>query len=176
MNKYRNACVYKIYNKLNPEEFYIGSTIQSLTARFQHHKRSDMKRYTSLYKVMLEKGFDNFEIELVCCYENCESRTELIKLEQEVIDELKPTINKCRAYSSKEYNIKYNRERNYHYRIDNKEKINKYFSQYRIDNKEKISEKGKIKFICECGNELRKDGKAKHERSKYHQDFIKNLI
>ena len=28
MNKYNNACVYKIYNKLNPEEFYIGSTIQ----------------------------------------------------------------------------------------------------------------------------------------------------
>ena len=38
---------------------------------------------------MKEKGFDNFEIELVCCYENCESRTELRKLEQEIIDEKK---------------------------------------------------------------------------------------
>jgi hypothetical protein len=150
MNKYSNAVIYKVYNKLNPEQFYIGSTIQSLTERFQRHKTTTT---TSLHQFMLEKGFDNFDIELVCCYETCENKIDLRKLEQEIIEELKPTINKYRAYRSKEYTTKYKNE-------------------YRIDNKEKLS----TKFVCECGREIQKREKVRHERSIFHQDFIKNLI
>ncbi len=183
-NKYQKAVVYKIYNKLNPEEFYIGSTIRSLSKRFQAHKTQPT---TSLHKFMLEKGFDNFDIELVCCYENCENKIDLHKLEQEIIEELKPTINKYRAYNSEEYNKEYfsqyridNKEtiKEYfsQYCIDNKETIKEYSSQYRIDNKESINEKAATKFVCICGKEMRKSSKNKHERSIFHQDFIKNLI
>ena len=199
MNKYNNACVYKIYNKLNPEEFYIGSTIQSLTRRFQHHKKSKSK--TSLFHFMKEKGFDNFDIELVCCYEDCENRKQQLILEQEFIDELKPSINKIKAYCNEEQKqlriIEYNnnpktkeRRKNYQqipevkkrsqereklrdrtqYYIDNKEKV----AQHYIDNKEKIQLRQKTKITCICGKEITKACKSRHEKSNFHQDFILN--
>ena len=155
MNKYNNACVYKIYNKLNPEEFYIGSTIQSLTRRFLHHKRSDMKLKSKLYKLMKENEFDNFDIELLCCYEDCENKTQLRKLEQEFIDELKPSINKYRAYCSEE-------------------KIKEQLVIYYENNKEKIKLNQKTKILCECGKETTKTNKLRHEKSNFHQDFINN--
>ena len=77
----------------------------------------------------------------------------------------KPTINKYRAYCNEEQ--KQLRIKNYW-----QEKNHERYS----DNKEKIKEKGKIKFVCECGKELRKAVKARHEGSSYHQNFIKNLI
>jgi len=189
MNKYNNACIYKIYNKLNPEEFYIGSTIKSLTRRFQNHKSRGLKRtHTSLYDVMLEKGFDNFEIELLCCYENCENQKQLKILEQEFMDEFKPSINKYRAYSdeiaTKERIKNYQqlaetkqraqereklRDRTQYY-LDNKEKI----AQHYLDNKEKIQLRQKTKILCECGKEITKQCKLRHEKSKYHQEFILN--
>jgi hypothetical protein len=189
MNKYNTACIYKIYNKLNPEEFYIGSTIQSLTRRFQSHKALDSSKKThiSLYDVMLEKGFDKFDIELVCCYENCENQKQLKILEQEVMDELKPTINKYRAYCNEEQTkqriIEYKnlpttkkraqereklRDRTQYY-IDNKEKI----AQHYIDNKEKIQKRRKTKITCVCGKEFTKSN-SRHKKSKHHQDFINN--
>lgn len=161
MNKYNNACVYKIYNKLNPEEFYIGSTIQSLTRRFQRHKK-DLT--CSLYHTMLEKGFDNFNIELVCCYENCENKKDLLKLEQEFIDELKPTINKNRAISTeKDKKI---------WKDNNREKHNEYSKQWRIINKERT----RTNFLCECGKYTNIHSKLRHEKSKHHQNFINNQL
>ncbi len=51
---------------------------------------------------MKEKGVDNFEIELICCYEDCENKKQQLILEQEFIDELKPSINKIKAYCNEE--------------------------------------------------------------------------
>lgn len=167
MNKYNNACVYKIYNKLNPEEFYIGSTIQSLTRRFQYHKYISKN---SLFHIMKEKGFDNFDIELVCCYEDCESRTDLLKFEQEVMDELKPTINKNRAHNNEKDTIK--SVANYH--IKHRDQILLRHKLYREHNKDSIKEKSKEVYKCECGKKLTKSKKSRHEKSNFHQDFINN--
>ena len=165
MNKYNNACVYKIYNKLNPEEFYIGSTILSLTRRFQNHKSKTVKKTRiSLYDCMLEKGFDNFDIELVCCYETCENQKQLKMLEQEVMDELKPTINKNRAISTeKDKKI---------WKDNNREKHNEYSKQWRIINKERT----RTNFLCECGKYTNIHSKLRHEKSKHHQNFINNQL
>jgi len=48
----------------------------------------------------------------------------------------------------------------------------KYSSEYREKNKETINEKKKEKITCDCGKVFRKDGKAEHERSLFHQRFI----
>ena len=46
---------------------------------------------------------------------------------------------------------------------------------YREKNKDKINEKKSQKFICECGKEYQHSNKARHIRSKFHQNFIINL-
>ena len=38
-------------------------------------------------------------------------------------------------------------------------------------NKERISEKAKVKFICSCGVSCRITDRARHEKSKQHQQY-----
>jgi hypothetical protein len=57
----------------------------------------------------------------------------------------------------------------------NKEKISeKQKEKYKV-NKEKISEKNKEKYTCECGIELTKGSKARHEKSQIHKAYLENL-
>jgi len=48
------------------------------------------------------------------------------------------------------------------------EKVNK----YREENKDIISEKKKLKVKCNCGVIFRKEDKARHFRSVFHQNYI----
>ena len=59
---------------------------------------------------------------------------------------------------------------------ENKEKIQNYKNDWYQKNKEKILQKQKEIIICDCGAEIRKSGKAEHDRSKKHQDYIQMLI
>ena len=76
------------------------------------------------------------------------------------------------------------------YREVNKDKVQKSQKQYRDDNKEKMSlynkkyseiNKEKMKFhysqpyTCQCGKTFRVAGKARHERSEFHQNYIESL-
>jgi len=67
-------------------------------------------------------------------------------------------------------------EKSKEYYDKNKEQILEKTKEYREKNKEKISEKKKEKYYCPCGSTLRKSDKAQHEKSKKHQDFIKNNL
>ena len=77
------------------------------------------------------------------------------------------------------------------YRQDNKEKIAQYKKQYREANKkkialrdkqyyeankEKIAQRQKEKINCECGEVYTRVCKARHERTKKHQEYISNKI
>lgn len=58
----------------------------------------------------------------------------------------------------------------------NKEKILENRKEYRETFKEEISEKRKEKYSCECGSiDIRKDDKARHERSIKHKKYLENL-
>jgi len=99
----------------------------------------------------------------------------------------------------KEYNKKYyhnNKEvlsqKNKEYRKNNKEKLKKKRKEYNEKNIERIREydrnrpnkeernkknniqRGK-KYTCSCGSEIRKDSKARHERTPKHQQYIESL-
>ena len=58
-----------------------------------------------------------------------------------------------------------------HYKI-NKEKISAHSKEYREVNKEKISIKNKQRFVCECGKEIKYRTKARHQKTKVHNDFF----
>jgi hypothetical protein len=177
------------------DDIYIGSSTQPLYKRFYGHK---CKRNCSS-KILFEK-YNDIRIELLeCC--PCDNKEELNKKEGEYIRKLN-CVNKCVAgRTQKEYyenNKEYYNEKNKEYKENNKEKINEKNKEYREnnkakiieymkeynknnklqkqkyyqENKEKINERVIQRITCECGRTITLLHKARHERSKFHQDAI----
>jgi hypothetical protein len=71
--------------------------------------------------------------------------------------------------------VKENKERIQQYRENNKDIIKDKKSSYYEKHKKDISEKRKIKYKCECGSEIGRSDKAKHERSQKHQNYLKSF-
>jgi len=63
-------------------------------------------------------------------------------------------------------------EKKKEYRKNNKEKIAEKDKQRYENNKEIINEKKKKKFTCECGSFCRISDKAKHLKTKKHQEYL----
>ena len=71
------------------------------------------------------------------------------------------------------YIKKQKRECDIIYSETHKEQVREIHRQYQERNKEKIREHKSTKYICSCGSELTIAHKLRHERSKKHQEFIK---
>ena len=99
---YANGKIYKIVNKNDPEEFYVGSTKNHLHVRWQGHKNK-MKEIPDylLYQRMHELGFDCFHMVLIEDHP-CDNIYQLRQRENYWICELKPKLNKIRAYLTDE--------------------------------------------------------------------------
>ena len=74
-------------------------------------------------------------------------------------------------YETNKENIKA-KSREYH--NNNKEKCNARSREYRAKHKKELNAKAKQKYQCECGGRYIKTHKARHLRTKKHQDFINN--
>ena len=161
MPDYSTGKIYKVINPQN-EIIYIGSTTQKLSSRFCNHEHKGNGN-----KIILLENYP------------CNSREELNKKEQEIIDHFDNLLNIRNAYipEYKEYFKEYSKE--------NKEKILQHKKKYYEENKkkqkvyydnniDKISEyrkvyyqENKIKIICECGCEIGKYDN-KHKKTKKH--------
>ena len=186
---YNNGKIYKIINPQN-EIIYIGSTAQEqLCDRFKNHKH---------------KGNGNKIILIDNC--PCNSKQELVKKEQEIIEQYDNLLNKFRAYRSEEDNTEDRKKTRKKYRDKNKEKLSEkkktYYEEnkntiserykvyyennkneilekqkkYNEKNKEKIEEYNKVKVNCECGCEIRKDKLLRHKKTKKHIKLMENII
>jgi hypothetical protein len=135
----KEVSVYKIYFDDYPD-FYIGSTCQTIRRRFGVHKSyCKTGKDKSLYNFIREHGgweivkHEIIHIELVSC------RREQNACEQRFIDELSPSLNIQRAYSSPQYVV----ERERRYREENKEHIRTQRKAFRARNKERLAQKKK---------------------------------
>jgi hypothetical protein len=54
----------------------------------------------------------------------------------------------------------------------NKDEILEKEKKYREKNKDEINERTKLKYTCECGSIIRKDSKARHEKTLLHINFV----
>jgi len=97
MSKYDKFVIYKIYLKENPEECYIGSTINFSRRKSQHKKninnRVSKKYHYPLYQyIRALGGFDKFDIDIV---ENfpCQTKQEGLNREKVLIDIHKAKLN-----------------------------------------------------------------------------------
>ena len=65
-------------------------------------------------------------------------------------------------------------EQNKEYYEQNKERIAEQNKEYREQNKEKIEEKAKVKIVCCCGSEVRKDSMHRHLKTKKHLAWVES--
>tara|TARA_R110000803_G_scaffold91303_2_gene158655 strand:- start:143 stop:733 length:591 start_codon:yes stop_codon:yes gene_type:complete len=161
MPDYSKGKIYKVINTQN-EIIYIGSTIQQLSHRFCRH---------------IHKGNGNKIILIENC--PCSCKEELVRKEQEYIDQYNNLLNQMRAYNSKEYNDEYNKkyynnnqnklkEKKKIYYENNKERIKEQKKEYREQNKKEIKEKKKI--YCKNNKDKIK------ERKKIYYEKIKEQL
>ena len=128
MPNYNNGKIYKIIDSEN-KVIYIGSTVEKLCRRYSTHQH---------------KAIGNKIILIENC--PCNSREELVKKEQEIIEQYDNLLNKFRAYRSEEDNtedMKISRKKYYE---NNKDEILEKAKVYRENNKEKISENHKVYY------------------------------
>lgn len=132
----------KIYRIVNSDNLcYYGSTIQDLNVRFLKHRSNyniwlsnKKKDYYSSYEVLSGK---NVKIELVLeCM--CNSREELLKYEQNFIDN-NQCVNKNNAQTSKDFWAQYSKD----YYQQNRERLTINRQMYRLLNKESYNIKNR---------------------------------
>ena len=163
---YSKTIIYKICcNDVNITDVYVGHTTDLIRRRrahkFSSSNESNREYNYYKYKFIRENGgWDNWCIVPVEEYP-CENVNQARIRERYWIEELKAELNKqvpSRAYKE--------------YREDNKEKIKEKDKRYRENNKEMIKEKQGEKFNCECGCICRISDKARHLKTKKHQNYI----
>lgn len=100
--------IYKIVDKNNETQFYIGSTNRLCTRRSHHkkniHNKVGKKYWCKLYQyIRANGGWSNFTMTVIEEVESIEPINIKVK-EQEYINNLKPTLNSISAHKE---NIKH---------------------------------------------------------------------
>lgn len=145
-NKYSRGKIYRLVNNVD-DEFYIGSTCETLARRKAgHKKRAELKPERNIYNHFNNIGWDNVCMVLIENYP-CNSIEELKARERYWIEILKPSLNKQLPLRSKKEYYEKNKDKIKQYMTEyqeqNKDTLRKYKQEYRQQNKEQLSQKAK---------------------------------
>ena len=198
---YSKCCIYKIEHIDDEKLVYVGHTTnfdKRKTAHKYYCKKDNNKHYNlKVYQMIRENGdWDMFKMIEVEKYP-CADKREAERRENEVMKELKASMNTYKSFRTKneitEYHTNYYesnkpkiQERNKEYREANKPKIQERDKKYYEENKTKIQERSKEyreankakineKVKCECGCEIIKSKLKRHQATKKHLDKMKNI-
>jgi hypothetical protein len=190
INRYEKARIYRVIDNSNGQQ-YIGSTCKSLSNRLSQHKYDYQKylegiqHYISSFDIL--KNCD-FSIILIEEYP-CSNKEQLLKRERYYIETLN-CINKRMPIRTKEERVEITKIQNYNYQKNNVEKvkeiqknyyninkdtINEKKRMYYKENKEKKTQRPKEQLTCMCGATHCRNGIARHQRTKKHQEYCKSL-
>ena len=178
MVNYQEGKIYTIRCKIDTSLIYVGSTCCSLYKRWNGHKTDYNKgeKTSPLFKSMYEKGIENFYIELYEEYP-CDNKEQLNRKEGEIIRAIGTLNHQIAGRTFNEYLIE-NKEKVLNickkYRENHKEQKKETDRLYRENNKEKIKDRKTELYKCECGCSFQRDNIARHNKSKFHLDFIAN--
>ena len=197
MVNYKTAKIYKLVNdELNLT--YYGSTCNELRKRFWSHKSEAKNKYKCSSYKLFESG--ECKIYLVEKFP-CEDKMELTKRERFYIENNECVNNNIPNRTQKEWREEHKKilaQQKKEYVQENKEQIAKQKKEHYQNNKEQIKEKMKEYYeknnevkkekakqyyqanketmkkisFCECGGKYTHVNKARHCRSKKHQNFI----
>ena len=197
---YSKTHFYKIVCKdTNITDCYVGHTTDFTKRKNQHKTRCcnplNPKHHFKLYQFVRDNGnWDNWEMVLIETRE-CENNLEARRIERELTENIKPSLNIIKPFTSDEDKTNYQKQ----WYLDNKDDVNLKHKIYRekhaeetkqdrkdnpskykeIDRKAylnrppKYFEQQKMKIYCACGGTTTQANKAVHYKTKKHQDYLK---
>jgi hypothetical protein len=163
--------IYKVVNDID-DKIYVGSTELKLNDRYNHHKsecRNGSKKKVHIH--MRNVGIDHCRIELIEEVE-VKEKEELYEEEQKYITELKPKLNKNKAYTElkgKQYQQQYNQQY-YREHADEIKQHNQQYNQQHADEIKQYKQQNINKYNCEACDyhTYNKSNYTKHCNSKRH--------
>ena len=200
---YNNGKIYKIINPQN-EIIYIGSTAQEkLCKRFSTHKHRGNGNKIILieeYPCSSKEQLCMKEQDVIEQYDNLLNQLRAYRTEEYKKEYYK---NRCKLYREENKNELSEKHKKYretnrdklsekhkkwnennkekvkeykrnHYQ-ENREKAKVYYIKHYQENRDKISEKNKIKVMCDCGCEIRKDKLVRHMKTKKHIKLMNTI-
>ena len=133
---YSKSVIYKIQSIHDDNLLYIGSTTD-FTRRKSEHKSRHKTKKTKLYEMIRGNGgWDCFNIIVVKEFP-CENKTELQIEEDNMMREMKSTLNTIRPHRTNEERYEYNKQ----WKVTHQEQISKYLNEYRTTHKEELKKK-----------------------------------
>jgi len=151
---YSTCCIYKLEHIENESLIYVGHTTNFKQRKAQHknicNNETNKKFNLKLYTMMRENGgFEMFKMIEVEKYP-CNDRREAEKKENELMKEMKASMNMINSFVTREERLEkkkeyrnINKEQQKEYRENNKEKIKETKKKYREKNKEKLAKRDK---------------------------------
>ena len=183
MVNYNQAKIYKIWSP-STGLTYIGSTCSTLSKRISQHKdnktcyEAGKRSYVTSFKVLDQP---DARIDLIE-YFPCNNKIELNRREGEIIVQTQCINKQIAGQTKKEYNSQWY--------IDNKEKKNEKSRKWKENNPERVKENGQKYYQknkdainarkaeqheCMCGKIYTLGHKTRHEKTKWHIEYIENL-
>jgi tagatose-1,6-bisphosphate aldolase len=144
---YFKCCIYKIEHVDDESLVYVGHTTNFNKRKTEHKnncKNDKCKKYNlKKYQMIRENGgWDAFKMIEVEKYP-CNDKREAERRENEVMKELKASMNMRNSFRTEEEITEYKKERSKEYYNTNKPKIQEQMKEYRELNKEILKEKKK---------------------------------
>ena len=202
---YSKCSIYKIEHVDDDTLVYVGHTTnfdKRKTAHKYYCKKDNNKHYNlKVYQMIRQNGgWDAFKMLEVEKYP-CADKREAERRENEVMKELKASMNMRKSFRTQDEITEYKKEYDTNYYESNKHKIQEYnkeysevhkpkkqeynkeyyelhkekkkeqVKEYQKNNKLKINEKVK----CECGCEIVKQHLKRHQATKKHLDKMKKI-
>ena len=202
---YSKCCIYKIEHIDDESLVYVGHTTNFDKRKTAHKgscKNDNHKHYNfKVYQMIRENGgwekFLMLEVEKYPCADKREAE----RRENEVIKEVRASMNTYKSFITKDELTEYHKEYNKEFYEANKPKIQEYHKEYYEANKQKIQERSKDyrdnnklkiqkkkkdyrdnnklklneKVKCECGCEINKSHLNRHQATTKHLDKLKNI-
>ena len=173
---YSNTMIYKLVcNDLNVKDCYVGHTT-NFKNRKHNHKNTCNNPNVECHNMPVHKcirsngGWNNWNMILVEQFE-CSNKMEAEQKEREIIEQLKPTLNKSSPYRTPEERKQYKQQWHNEHREQDLERSRNWY----LTNKDVLNEQRKVKTVCECGTECRKCDYSRHLKSQRHREYVKLL-
>ena len=182
----KNYIIYKIVCDDLPDFIYVGSTGDFNYRKRKHQTNSkdeNCKAYNyKLYTTIRENGeWENWRMIQIHQMQNVTKR-EAEAIEEDYRVELKANLNTNRAYRFPEVSKElkaigfknwYDSDKGKKNYVARKEHKVEYKKEWYKANKERQAATAGTHYVCNCGKEITRGSKSKHEKTQFHLNYIK---
>jgi predicted GIY-YIG superfamily endonuclease len=138
---YSKTIIYKIQHNDNEELLYVGHTTDFIKRKSKHKNNCKSYQLKVYQMIRGNGGWECFNMVMVEEYP-CVNKLQACRREDEVMRELKATMNTNGAVLDKNKILEYQKK----WREENRDKLIEYTCQYRAENRYTLLEKKKIYY------------------------------